>query len=95
MDVVRALFCHEHAQCLICDFMRVRELFLTGEAVTALYRLNRLGRLGDAGHQVRLLASLNGSSNLDSTYLHFREVARHVLIIEGSSLGDHRSQLGG
>jgi hypothetical protein len=36
-----------------------------------------------AGRQVGLLASLQDSGTVESTYLHFREVARHVLIPEG------------
>jgi hypothetical protein len=67
---------------------------VTGEAVVDLYRLNRMGRLDDdhghaamvavaAGRQVGLLASLQNSGTAESTYLHFREVARHVLIPEG------------
>jgi hypothetical protein len=46
--------------------------------VLDLGRLNRMGRLDDdhapssAAHQVRLVASLQDSGTVESTYLHFR-----------------------
>jgi hypothetical protein len=86
LGVVRALFCHERACDLLRKSGRLRNLVMTREAVVDLYKLNRLGGRLDmsAAHQIKLLASLKDSGTVESTYLHFREVARHALLADGS-----------
>jgi hypothetical protein len=88
LDAVRALFCHGRAARLLRRDGRLRDVVLMGEAVLDLYKLNRLGGRLDTSktHQVQLLASLKDSGTVESTYLHFRDVARHTL------LGDRRSR---
>jgi hypothetical protein len=88
LDAVRALFCHDRAARLLLRDGRLRDMVLMGEAVLDLYKLNRLGGRLDTSktHQVQLLASLKDSGTVESTYLHFRDVARHTL------LGDRRSR---
>jgi hypothetical protein len=88
LDAVRALFCHDRAARLLHRGGRLRDVVLMGEAVVDLYKLNRLGGRLDTSktHQVQLLASLKVSGTVESTYLHFRDVARHTL------LGDRRSR---
>jgi hypothetical protein len=56
--------------------------------VLDLYSLDLMGRFDMlAVHQVDLLAALMGRDNVESTYLHLRDVARHLLLIDGSCRG--------
>jgi hypothetical protein len=94
VGAIRAMFCHERAARLLLrgGSGRDRKWVITGETVLDLYKLNGMGRLGDmsASHQVNLLASLKGSDNVESTYLHFREVASHFLLTRGGSRNGRR-----
>jgi hypothetical protein len=89
IDVVHVLFCRDPARDPARD--RARDLLrenaqfrsaVMGDVVADLYRLNCMGRFGDgsASHQVELLASLQDSGTVESTFLHFREVAHNVLL---------------
>jgi hypothetical protein len=91
IDLVRGVFCHERTRNLLRGRGRVPNLAF-GETVLDLYDLNRRGRVGDqtAAYQVGLLASLKDSGTVESTYLHFREVARHALIVDWRRRGRSR-----
>jgi hypothetical protein len=81
IDVVRELFCRDTARGLLRESAQFRSAVM-GDVVADLYRLNCMGRFGDgsASHQVELLASLQDSATVESTFLHFREVAHNVLL---------------
>jgi hypothetical protein len=81
IDVVHELFCRIPFRGLLRESAQFRSAVM-GDVVADLYRLNCMGRFGDgsASHQVELLASLQDSATVESTFRHFREVAHNVLL---------------